>query len=117
MSGTVTLDKAVFENWYERLQLEPSVAGDHIEYVKDSILDVLADHVKNPATQKPEEKPTMNYNMAFSLNRVVDIQANSYDEAEEKLNELLHSEGTNLEEHYDLDIFDVDETPLKEGGT
>lgn len=51
-----------------------------------------------------------NYDIAFSLNREVRISADTYEEAKEKLEKQLESEGINLET-YTIDIFDV----LEEG--
>lgn len=47
------------------------------------------------------------FDMAFSLNRSIKLNASSDEDAENKLNEQLKAEGIDLDDTYTLEIYDV----------
>lgn len=47
------------------------------------------------------------YDMAYSLNAQVKIEAETYEEAEAKLEEQLKAKGVDLEDEFSLEVFDV----------
>lgn len=49
------------------------------------------------------------YDIAYSLNASTKITADSYVEAEQKLQDQLKEKGVDLEEDYTLEVFDVTE--------
>lgn len=49
------------------------------------------------------------YDIAFSLNKEVDIEADTYEQAEEKLKAKLKADGIDVENQYTLEVFDVNE--------